>query len=362
MSAIPGQILDDGVNSIDSNYLQFVVGLLDDTDNNSYSDYVGRERADSISEFLRRERADSITDFLRRERQDSITDFLPKQSDFLMRDRAFSWDLNMEEQMHPETTKGKGIATSIPATSFPQKAEPLSAKSTYDNSGGDKKRKLDKVTPSYNKPLKGHSSVKSPPIPTKVAGKGTSASVKHKAPVSKSTTAEQNNLKRLKASESLKTHPRTSNEQFNGDPTLINTSLIPGAILGQVGQHRPLTQSGPNLTRFDPVSMHLIDQAGLMPPVHPLDASCPRIGAYTKEERQVIIAKFRAKKMRRVWRKQIKYDCRKRLADTRPRVKGRFVSRKERENQEVESAGAGPLEGETELETTSGEGDYDDDE
>jgi hypothetical protein len=56
-----------------------------------------------------------------------------------------------------------------------------------------------------------------------------------------------------------------------------------------------------------------------------------RIGAYTKEERQILIEKFRAKKKRRVWRKQIKYDCRKRLADTRPRVKGRFVSRKEKD-------------------------------
>lgn len=40
--------LEGDGNNIDSNYLQFVVGLLDDADN--YSDYVGRERADSISE------------------------------------------------------------------------------------------------------------------------------------------------------------------------------------------------------------------------------------------------------------------------------------------------------------------------
>jgi hypothetical protein len=83
-----------------------------------------------------------------------------------------------------------------------------------------------------------------------------------------------------------------------------------------------------------------------------MDASSPRVGAYTKEERQAIIAKFRAKKMRRVWRKQIKYDCRKRLADTRPRVKGRFVSRKERESQ----AAAGK-DGD---DAASGDGEYDD--
>lgn len=53
------------------------------------------------------------------------------------------------------------------------------------------------------------------------------------------------------------------------------------------------------------------------------------IGAYTKEQRKQRIDRFREKKLRRIWQKQIKYDCRKRLADTRPRVKGRFVSRKE---------------------------------
>jgi hypothetical protein len=53
------------------------------------------------------------------------------------------------------------------------------------------------------------------------------------------------------------------------------------------------------------------------------------IGIYTRDERRQLIEKFRAKKQRRIWRKQIKYDCRKRLAETRPRVKGRFVSKKE---------------------------------
>ena len=53
------------------------------------------------------------------------------------------------------------------------------------------------------------------------------------------------------------------------------------------------------------------------------------IGIYTREERRQLIEKFRKKKQNRIWRKQIKYDCRKRLAETRPRVKGRFVSKKE---------------------------------
>lgn len=44
-----------------------------------------------------------------------------------------------------------------------------------------------------------------------------------------------------------------------------------------------------------------------------------RVGAYSVHERRMKIDKFRERKRARIWRKQIKYDCRKRLADTRPR-------------------------------------------
>lgn len=70
----------------------------------------------------------------------------------------------------------------------------------------------------------------------------------------------------------------------------------------------------------------------LQTPVIEVFSTETRVGAYSKEERQIRINRFRDKKKKRVWRKQIKYDCRKRLADTRPRIKGRFVSRKEETN------------------------------
>ena len=66
----------------------------------------------------------------------------------------------------------------------------------------------------------------------------------------------------------------------------------------------------------------------LVLPVIPNDG-VKRIGIYTLEERKVRVARFQAKRSRRVWRKKIKYDCRKKLADNRPRVKGRFVRRDE---------------------------------
>jgi hypothetical protein len=56
-----------------------------------------------------------------------------------------------------------------------------------------------------------------------------------------------------------------------------------------------------------------------------------RIGIYTRKERDAIIARFKDKRNRRVWKKKIRYGCRKNLADRRIRIKGRFVRSDEQE-------------------------------
>lgn len=58
------------------------------------------------------------------------------------------------------------------------------------------------------------------------------------------------------------------------------------------------------------------------------------IGNYNPEQRKARLEKFHEKRKRRVWRKDVKYDCRKKLADSRPRVKGRFVKKTNESNQE----------------------------
>lgn len=248
-----------------------------------------------------------------------------------MRDRAFSWDLNMEEQMHPDKARG---ASQVSA----HKTET----SVSSSNATDKKRKADAKAPLAPNKISKTSSKSSPPI-SKLGSKSIIAQQKIKPPM-KAQMMDQN-VKRAKAPQPTaenKYVPQKMMDQYNMDVS----NIVPGSMLGQVMPH-PLSHTGQphTLTRYDTsFSVHLLDHAGMMPPVHPMDASCPRVGAYTKEERQVIIAKFRAKKMRRVWRKQIKYDCRKRLADTRPRVKGRFVSRKERESQAETKEGEGELE------------------
>ena len=55
------------------------------------------------------------------------------------------------------------------------------------------------------------------------------------------------------------------------------------------------------------------------------------IGAYTVEQRKARIAEFMAKRHKRVWTKRVKYDVRKNFADSRLRVKGRFVKKEDEE-------------------------------
>mmetsp|Transcript_6121 Transcript_6121/g.9839 ORF Transcript_6121/g.9839 Transcript_6121/m.9839 type:complete len:302 (+) Transcript_6121:500-1405(+) len=57
-----------------------------------------------------------------------------------------------------------------------------------------------------------------------------------------------------------------------------------------------------------------------------------KVGAYSIDERKKLIDKFLRKREKRIWRKRVKYNVRKNFADSRLRVKGRFV-RKEDEEQ-----------------------------
>lgn len=53
------------------------------------------------------------------------------------------------------------------------------------------------------------------------------------------------------------------------------------------------------------------------------------IGAYSPESRKVRISRFLEKRNHRVWTKTVKYDVRKNFADSRLRVKGRFVKKED---------------------------------
>ncbi|KAK4441128.1 hypothetical protein Salat_0447700 [Sesamum alatum] len=61
--------------------------------------------------------------------------------------------------------------------------------------------------------------------------------------------------------------------------------------------------------------------------------SVSRASRYSPEERKERIERYRSKRNLRNFNKKIKYECRKTLADSRPRVKGRFAR-----NNEIEKA------------------------
>jgi len=79
--------------------------------------------------------------------------------------------------------------------------------------------------------------------------------------------------------------------------------------------------------------------APLAPPAPPPNPN-QKVGIYTPQARRDRIARFHEKRRSRIWKKRIKYNCRKKLADDRPRVKGRFVRRPKIEGLPVDAVGA----------------------
>ena len=68
----------------------------------------------------------------------------------------------------------------------------------------------------------------------------------------------------------------------------------------------------------------LTNSFGLNHPAHAV-----MIGNLTYAERKVKIEKYLEKRKKRIWSKKISYDCRKRVADNRLRIKGRFVTKEQ---------------------------------
>jgi hypothetical protein len=56
-----------------------------------------------------------------------------------------------------------------------------------------------------------------------------------------------------------------------------------------------------------------------------------QIGAYTPVQRGLRLQRYYAKRLKRVWRRKVKYSVRKDFADQRMRVKGRFVKKEDEE-------------------------------
>eukprot|EP01041_Mallomonas_annulata_P010271 gene10271-21430_t len=123
---------------------------------------------------------------------------------------------------------------------------------------------------------------------------------------------------------------------MNSKKTLTSDANIsPHPPIEPIHQRRPRAQSEPWISdnrwasRVDITPRSPIEQTILLPNISEKYADIynknGRIGIYTREERDIIIHRYHEKRRRRVWKKKIRYHCRKNLADRRERVKGRFV-------------------------------------
>ena len=83
------------------------------------------------------------------------------------------------------------------------------------------------------------------------------------------------------------------------------------------GTGRPRSMSDPNLSvRLD---------GGLLN----VDGPEGWVGAYSPTSRRLRVSRFIEKRSQRTWTKKVKYDVRKNVADSRLRVKGRFVKKED---------------------------------
>jgi hypothetical protein len=60
-----------------------------------------------------------------------------------------------------------------------------------------------------------------------------------------------------------------------------------------------------------------------------------RIGTLSVEERHAKVSRYLERRKRRCFSKKVSYDCRKKVADNRVRVKGRFISKQHAESLRV---------------------------
>ncbi|KAK8802862.1 hypothetical protein WA171_006533 [Blastocystis sp. BT1] len=74
-----------------------------------------------------------------------------------------------------------------------------------------------------------------------------------------------------------------------------------------------------------------LQSVGLSPTSPQLESQKKFIGIYSPEARKKRVQRFFEKRKQRVWTKKVKYDVRKNFADSRLRVKGRFVKKEDEE-------------------------------
>lgn len=170
-----------------------------------------------------------------------------------------------------------------------------------------------------------------PPTAAEASGRGVERKSKSSLPPKKKRAYSPPKKKRAEAKRAAQPHLTANNQKSapqlasstaslqqhssaaQGTSSQAHQQTVPSGALSAATQASSSDQGGDG-SAPQPCAMELINKGG-------------RVGIYLPDERKARVAKFHARRKNRIWRKRIKYDCRKKLADSRPRIKGRFVKR-----------------------------------
>ncbi|KAG6417951.1 hypothetical protein SASPL_120148 [Salvia splendens] len=133
-------------------------------------------------------------------------------------------------------------------------------------------------------------------------------------------------------------------------PTLMQRSISSLSLHGNMDVYSAINSSSPAYCDYDTTSVRKVLSTGdlqVPPPLHPMHhttiydiktrlnsplmnessiiESMSRASPYSPEEKKERIERYRSKRNLRNFNKKIKYECRKTLADSRPRIRGRFA-------------------------------------
>mmetsp|Transcript_23441 Transcript_23441/g.38293 ORF Transcript_23441/g.38293 Transcript_23441/m.38293 type:complete len:727 (-) Transcript_23441:689-2869(-) len=157
--------------------------------------------------------------------------------------------------------------------------------------------------------------------------RGGNSSATTTSPQGRKPKAKKERTKKAPAPKKDKKEPRERKSQSRMKDMMESITSNNNVSIGDDGENKEAPSSGQGRPRSmsDPNLSVGIDNHGL------LHVNGPEgwVGAYSPNSRQLRIHRFLEKRNHRVWVKKVKYDVRKNLADSRLRVKGRFVKKDE---------------------------------
>ena len=138
---------------------------------------------------------------------------------------------------------------------------------------------------------------------------------------------EQREREKLKPKPEKRSYTKRDNKKSPGRKPKNDKKGGAGAASSSSGLEQEEIRSGTGRPRSssDPHLKTSLDENGLLHVERP-DGW---VGAYSPESRKMRIERFMEKRNHRVWKKSVKYDVRKNFADSRLRVKGRFVKKED---------------------------------